>query len=810
MKKHICRIILIYTIFLGLFILPSFAADLNLDSLLTVKRSKEVTIGNLTADLIYTKELYKMVEKRIDFNKTLKRNVYLATAEINFTIASMAIINAETMISLNDPDAANKDLDFALRKLKNAQLALMPSRVVEARGMYLDGGAIPKTKEGIKQLCATLKDAGFNIIFPEVFRRGYTIYPSNLTDSDPEFAKANFDVLQVLVSEAHKNGMEIHPWIWTFRVKSPVKFGNPLLSKLPALKAVPDVDENQQEKKDFEALFLSPADPQSREYILLLLKEMTTNYDIDGILLDYIRYNEDLTDDTITLTKFRMEYLKQYGKFPPLKIEQGTPLYAQWQLFRENQVNQMVQMIAKEIPKIKPDIYVGVAVFRNETHSRITLMQHWRHWANNVWITYVSPMLYTSNAADLNIWLDWETNKGTRFDWLYPILGAHRFSIPEDIFAQLSLLNKRKIPGMTIFALVHFNPATYEDLKIGPFRKPAYLPHRSPTIAVKKILKELGLWIVKMNKDEELFNKYLDNYAIAVKNISSGIPPKSDDINYLNSLLNKLDDLEQKSNNMVMNKQIQADIGAEIIDQTGYAKHLLKIHIQRVTNKNKYTESTVPPVKILPETKQIPSIKVLKTNLPPQINGKLDDPVWQAAEKGDKFYWNTGVEQSSVNTTVQLAYDNDNLYIAFRNEEPAMNLVQAQDRKQDSGTMFVSDDSIEVFLLPDPKQKSLYYHLAVNTINTKFDAKGKSDVKWTGKWQSAVQTLQNEWIVELSIPFSDLGLTSPASGSKWQANFCRNRFQEPSPFNVWSVPYGSYHNVDRFGILEFTDKILPF
>lgn len=804
MKKYICRMIFIYIIFTILFVFPAVSANLNLDSLLTVNRAKEITTANITADLIYTKELYKMVEERINFNKTLKRNVYLTTAEINFTIAGMAIINTETMLALNELEAADKDMDFALRKLKIAQLALMPSRVVEARGMYLDGGAIPKTKEGIRKLCSTLKEAGFNMIYPEVFRRGYTIYPGNLTELDPEFAKANFDVLKVLVSEAHKNGMEIHPWIWTFRVKSP-KFGNPLLSKLPALKAVPYVDENQTGEKEFEPLFLSPADPQSREYILLLLKEIISNYDIDGILLDYIRYNEDLTDDTITLTKFRMEYLKQYGKFPPLKIEQGMAIYAQWQLFRENQINQMVQMASEELSKIKPDIYIGVAVFRNETHSRVSLMQHWRHWANNSWITYISPMLYTSTASDLNIWLDWETDKGKRFDWLYPILGAHRFSIPEDIFAQLSMLNKRKIPGMAIFALVHFNPITYEDLKLGPFRKPAYLPHRSPTIAVKKIFKELELWILKLNKDEETANQYLENYAINLKNLSSSIPPQTDDINYLNSLLSQIESLQEKSDDMVSKNQISANIGTEIIDQTEYAKRLLKISIQRLSNKNKYIESTLPPVKILPETKEIPSLKALKVNSPPQINGKLDDPVWQIAEKADKFYWNTGIGKSSVNTTVQVVYDNNNIYFAFENEEPDMDLVSANDRIRDSGTMFVSDDSIEVFLLPDLNKKSLYYHFAVNTINTKFDAKGKDDVKWNGKWQSAVQNFKNKWVVELSVPFSDLEVSPPLPGSEWKANFCRNRFEEPAPFNVWSVPYGSYHNVDRFGILDFNE-----
>ena len=775
--------------------LSAMAANLDLDYVFNVKRSDKITAGTLTNDLMNTKELYKVLESRINNSKTLKKNVYLLTAEMNYTIAGMAIINAETMLSLNELDAASKDLDFALKKLKMAQLALMPSRVVEARGMYIDASSIPKTTDGIKKLCETLKEAGFNIIYPEVFRRGYTIYPSNLTETDPEFSRLNFNALKVLISQAHQNGMEVHPWIWTFRVRSP-NFGNPVLSKIPALKAVPESDFNGKD----DPLFLSPADPLSRQYVIFLLREMAKNYDIDGVSLDYIRYDETLANDTISLTKFRMKYLEQNGRFPPMKIEQGTPLYTEWQMFRENQINEMVRMISEELPKIKPDIYVGVSVFRNETYSRLVKMQNWRHWADNVWVTYVAPMLYTSTPKDLNIWLDWETNNGKRSDWLYPILGAHRFTMPEDIFAQISLLNKRKIPGMSVFALVHFNPATYEDLKTGPFRRPAYLPHRSPTIAVSKILAALHSWLLKMNK-EELNNKNIDTYAINLDEVCESINSQNNDIQSLESLMKKLDNLLLMSKTMVAKKQIKEDLGSEIDDQVGYAQTLLTIHINRMHRKGNFIESTIPTLVILPETRNVPKVKVYKTDTAPLIDGKLDDPVWQKAEKNDKFYWNTGSAKSTVNTTFQVAYDNENLYVAFRNAEPEMSLIQAIDKKRDSGEMFVSDDSVELFIGPDIKNK-VYYHLAVNTINTQFDQK-VTDTSWNGKWQSEVQTLDKEWTVEIAIPFTQLWGIVPSANSQWRANFCRNRFQETNPFSAWSAPYGSYHNWERFGTLEF-------
>jgi len=41
---------------------------------------------------------------------------------------------------------------MALEDLRNAQLNLMPSRVAEARGLYIDADSIPKSKYEITRL----------------------------------------------------------------------------------------------------------------------------------------------------------------------------------------------------------------------------------------------------------------------------------------------------------------------------------------------------------------------------------------------------------------------------------------------------------------------------------------------------------------------------------------------------------------------------------------------------------------------------------------------------------------------------------
>ena len=61
-----------------------------------------------------------------------------------------------------------------------------------------------------------LESIGVNVIFPVVWNKGYTIYPSEVMNS--EFGKpiwpnvSGRDPLKKLVVEAHRNGIEVIPW----------------------------------------------------------------------------------------------------------------------------------------------------------------------------------------------------------------------------------------------------------------------------------------------------------------------------------------------------------------------------------------------------------------------------------------------------------------------------------------------------------------------------------------------------------------------------------------------------------------------
>jgi uncharacterized lipoprotein YddW (UPF0748 family) len=504
----------------------------------------------------------------------------------------MAFDTANLLVIMNNnPAEAKAWLERGNRYLHEAGMSLLPSRGAEVRGMLLDAGSIPKTEAGVVALVEKLEAAHFNVLLPEVYRRGYTIFESKSTDRDPEFKGAP-DVFKILVREAHKRGMEVHPWIWTFRAKSP-GFGDPVLSRLPALAS---------RTPNKEARFLSAASPQAREFIYRLVEDMADRYAIDGLLLDYIRYDEEIPEDDVSKTQFALEYQARHGKLPPVVIPPNSALMVEWQLWREHQVNQAVQEISRMLKARHPRFPIGVAVFRGEAYSRLVKMQHWRHWSNNRWVDWAAPMLYTASTTDLSRWLDWETDKHSRQNLLYPILGVHRFASTDNLVEQLGRLNEENQPGVMIFAMSHVDPRLFDDLREGPFREPATLPHRNLVRAARKTLAETSRYLTRVFSQAD-FDTAASAWMLhaEVTKVANSLPMTETPYWQNASLIERLDGLKKLSDAA----PLPGPVRREFQHRIDYTVSLVR-HNQFQVEGTRYVPTSLPPIKIEDEQKFTP------------------------------------------------------------------------------------------------------------------------------------------------------------------------------------------------------------
>ncbi|MBC7474505.1 MAG: family 10 glycosylhydrolase, partial [Candidatus Sericytochromatia bacterium] len=380
------------------------------------------------------------------------------------------------------------------------------------------------------------------------------------------------------------------PWIWTFRIKSPL-YEDSFFKKYPELIA----RRGTYKFEDREPLFLSPAEPKARTLILRMLRTMAIDYKIDGLLLDYIRYDETLGDDLLTKKYFREYFINKYHQEPPINIKKDSPFFNEFQLWREEQVTIMVKAVKRQLTNINPEIKIGAAIFRTEREGRLLKMQDWRHWSNNQYINFLCPMLYTDNNKELNEWINSETDNNTRFDYIYPSLGAHRFYSADDFYHEVGLLHQRNIPGMNIFSLLHLGVENLPDLAHGIFRKPAYLPEKSTINSVKLILSDTENWLRKISKLESLsgFGK-IKNIIYKIVQTNSGLHPNNKDQYNVNELKKEISDIKKYTQSANKNENIPELLIPEIIEPLDYILRLIEIDSHKKETKNDYFPSTSP------------------------------------------------------------------------------------------------------------------------------------------------------------------------------------------------------------------------
>ena len=94
------------------------------------------------------------------------------------------------------------------------------------------------------------------------------------------------------------------------------------------------------------------------------------------------------------------------------------------------------------------------------------------------------------------------------------------------------------------------------------------------------------------------------------------------------------------------------------------------------------------------------------------IDGDLEKPMWKNVEMSRRFVDLVSGEPAFLDTRMASLWDRENLYIAFRLEEPA---VRASLTERDSFVWY--DNDVEVFL----DGEDCYYELEINAFNTVYE-----------------------------------------------------------------------------------------
>ena len=341
------------------------------------------------------------------------------------------------------------------------------------KAMATNATSREQQKEELVKILDRLQACRINTVVLQTRVRGSVIYPSKIEpwdicltgtfDRDP-----GYDPLAFAIEETHKRGMELHAWMVTvpaFKIENAQKMG-----KRSLLKTHPELL-----KKHGDQYYLDPGLPGSSTYLTALCKELVSNYDIDGIHFDYIRYpeNPESFSDAATYKKYSQGKSKR-----------------EWRL---DNITRMVRDAYEAVKDIKPWVRVSCSpVGKYKDLSRYSakgwsaygaVYQDAQGWLKEGIMDMLLPMMYFQGDHFYPFAADWKEHDQGRT--VAPGLGIYFLSPKEKnwdwgiIQRELCYIRQMGLGGQAYFRskfLTDNTKGIYDYLQKTYYPYPALLP----------------------------------------------------------------------------------------------------------------------------------------------------------------------------------------------------------------------------------------------------------------------------------------------------------------------------------------------
>jgi uncharacterized lipoprotein YddW (UPF0748 family) len=267
-------------------------------------------------------------------------------------------------------------------------------------------------KTRIREILDNHVDANMNAVFFQVRQSGTAYYNSSFEPWGyyAGYDSPGYDPLAYAIEQAHLRGLELHAWFNTFQTSS-------------TYSGTPSAEHPEWVCRDRSGIpmdayrALSPGLEDVRNYTIAVAMEIVNNYDIDGLHLDYIRWNEHsngnnqipishedelkrldgiISDDELNALQERTgRYLYDINH----PYSGGTPSgFNSWEEWWRNSVTTFVQTLHDSIQSVKPFVRLSTAVLGKYNWSSWqgygTVYQDGALWFNEGYVDQLTPMHY--------------------------------------------------------------------------------------------------------------------------------------------------------------------------------------------------------------------------------------------------------------------------------------------------------------------------------------------------------------------------------------------------------------------------------
>ncbi len=286
----------------------------------------------------------------------------------------------------------------ALLLLASTLSAQTTTPTEEVRGVWLTNVAsdVLSSKENIASAMDYLAANGFNVVFPVVWNKGYTLYPSQVMvdyfgedfRQDLSYTAQRRDPLAEVITEARRVGLEVIPWFEFGFAASFSQDGGHIIRKYPEWAAI-GTDGKLVVKNGFD--WMNGLHPGPQGLMLDMIQEVLDTYDVDGVQ----------GDDRLPATPSeggydsftRALYLAETGKTPPTNTKDND-----WLIWRGSKLTAFLGRMYRQVKAADPDLYVSLSPSHYQ-FGFVEYLQNTPQWIDSSYVDLLHPQLYRRSIS---------------------------------------------------------------------------------------------------------------------------------------------------------------------------------------------------------------------------------------------------------------------------------------------------------------------------------------------------------------------------------------------------------------------------
>lgn len=334
--------------------------------------------------------------------------------------------------------------DAAEQALITSIAANQPSCRSELRGVW-DHAGLGLYPGDWGRTCRQLRDAGITDLYVNLLWPGKAHYPSSIVPHSRTYRDYG-DQADASVKAGRRHGIRVHAWKVCWKLEGASDAFIASLKRANRLQVT---------NTGTSVPWLCPSRADNVKYEVDAVRELVKRYPVDGIHLDYVRYNNSsVCCCDGCRTRFANDSKLSVDPWPAsLKRADIRKAYNRWRCGRiTHLVREMRMMLRREAPSAR----LTAAVFGRYPLCMDSVAQDWHLWLQRDYVDAVCPMNYTDDPDDFRRWLALQVALPGAADRLLPGIGVTAKDCnldPVQVINQVREVRRHNLPGYLLFDL---------------------------------------------------------------------------------------------------------------------------------------------------------------------------------------------------------------------------------------------------------------------------------------------------------------------------------------------------------------------